>query len=85
MADQVSANIGQIELLGISKKIGTPAYIIVLMVDDLGDVTWCKGPTKPTDNDNGFATGCLFIDTDDGKVYSNRGDRDNCNFDQVNT
>ena len=85
MADQVVANIGMIELLGIDQKIGTPTSVTVLMVDDKGMVFFCKGTTKPTDNDNGFATGCLFIDTDDGKVYSNRGDSDNCNFDQVNT
>jgi len=83
MSDVVG-NFGMIELLGIDRKIGTPT-VTILMVDHLGDVFFCKGTTKPTDNDNGYARGCIFIDTDDGKIYSNRGDRDNCDFDQVNT
>lgn len=66
----------------VAVKIGTPSVYVILR-NQLGRVLMCYGSTKPTDNDNGYATGCFFMDTDDGAWYINHGDHDNCDFDVV--
>jgi len=38
------------------------------------------GATVPTDDDAGYAPGCLFLDTTNGNAYVNEGDYDDCAF-----
>ena len=68
-------------------KVGTPD-VRVLIRDDLGHPLLVSGATKPTDNDNGYAPGCVFIKTSHtsgatGNVHVNVGTYENCDFDNV--
>ncbi len=47
---------------------------------------FASGTTLPTDDDEGYQTGCLFQKTDGGdgtSLYVNEGDVDDCNFNAV--
>ena len=56
----------------------------VLAIDHLSDILLCTGLTKPTDTSDGYAKGCIFVDTDvatgTGGVYLNKGTKDSCVF-----
>ena len=54
--------------------------------DGSGNITKCKGKTKPTDASKGFATGCIWTDTDSGvgaTFYINEGSATSCDFNEV--
>lgn len=66
-------------------KIGTP-HARVLIRDELGRPLMAVGATAPTDNDNGYAAGCIFVKKGNatgatGRVYINKGSYENCDFD----
>jgi len=56
----------------------------VYIRDSVGDILLCTGTTKPTDASDGYAKGCLFIDTDvatgTSGLYCNKGTKDSCVF-----
>jgi hypothetical protein len=54
---------------------------------DNGDFIIVAGTTVPTDGAAGYATGCLFMQTDGGagtSLYVNEGTNSSANFDAVN-
>ena len=58
---------------------------VVVDVPGVG-ILLAYGPTVPQDNDDGYATGCLFIHTDGSTgtaLYCNEGDVENADFDAV--
>ena len=59
----------------------------VLSTDSSGDILFATGTTVPTNNESGYAKGCLFIDTDVGAgstgIYENVGTTTDCNFDTI--
>lgn len=72
---------------GAPTKLGTPD-VRVLVRDERGRPVLCRGETKPTDNDNGYAPGCIFIKTgysatSTGMVHVKIGTYADCNFDPV--
>jgi len=72
---------------GAPTKLGTPD-VRVLVRDQLNRPIIVSGATKPTDNDNGYAPGCIFIKTGTtssatGMVQVNVGTYSDCNFDNV--
>lgn len=50
-----------------------------------GGAVYARGTTVPTDGDAGYASGCIFVDTDattlDTIIYVNIGTVTSCNFD----
>ena len=69
---------------GAPTKLGTPD-VRVLIRDQLGRPIVVSGTVKPTDNDNGYAPGCIFIKTGittgaTGSVMINAGTYADCNF-----
>lgn len=84
--DYVSS-IDILELAGSVDTVGTPTAVI-LAVDSDKNVLLAKGQTLPTDDDNGYAVGCLFIDTDAGvgtTLYINEGSATDCDFNAIET
>lgn len=73
------------KLAGESHKIGTPS-VKVLEYDSDNNVLRATGVTVPTDADEGYAKGCIFIQTDGGvsdSIYINVGSATSANFDKV--
>lgn len=68
------------------RTVGT---IKVLLYDSAGKILLATGTTVPSDNDAGYAKGCIFIDTDAGAgsqgAYINVGTTAACNFDVITT
>lgn len=70
-------------------SVETPdsTQVRVLFKDKDGYVLIATGTTVPSDNENNYAKGCLFIDTNVGAgttgLYENVGDTSNCNFDVI--
>ena len=91
MGTGVKETFNEITLKGSKGKIGTPTDIRVLIRDELSRPIMVRGPTKPTDNDNGYAPGCLFIKTNatgpgcTGNVYVNIGTYADCDFNSLYT
>lgn len=84
-AKEYSTAFDVVKFDGTTETVGTPS-ITVLAVDSSNNVLLGRGATVPTDNDNGYAVGCLFIDTTGGvaiTLYVNEGDADNCDFNAV--
>lgn len=55
----------------------------VILTDGDGNALFAHGTTVPTDGDSGYATGCLYADTDGGagtSLYVNEGSTSSCNF-----
>lgn len=67
--------------------ISTDGTITRILEDANGDAVIAIGAAVPTDNDEGFAKGCLFIQTDGtdqtDTLHCNIGDADDCNFNVV--
>ena len=88
MSGGAKKNFEEISLKGgAPTKLGTPD-VKVLIRDDLGWPILVSGATKPTDNDNGYAPGCIFIKTSHtsgatGNVHVNVGTYSDCNFDDI--
>jgi hypothetical protein len=87
MAGNEEETFGQIILKGVKTYFGSTSAnvtVYVLIKDDVGDVLYCKGETKPTDGLSGFAKGCIFIDTDVADnsqgVYFNIGTNTSAEF-----
>ena len=62
--------------------VGTPQ--VIYKSED--GILQCYGITVPTDDDAGYAKGCLFYHTDgsiNDKLYVNDGDADDCDFNLV--
>jgi hypothetical protein len=80
-ADRIN---GAPRLVGDSNQI---SGVTVLFNDASGFALLATGTTVPTDNDAGFAKGCLFIDTDVAAgttgLYVNVGTTAACNFDAI--
>ena len=58
----------------------------VILTDGSGNALFAFGTTVPTDADSGYATGCLYSDTDGGdgtSLYVNEGSSTSCNFNAV--
>lgn len=71
-----------LQVAGEPRVVGTPA-ITVLDYDSNGKVYNAKGASVPTDGDVGYATGCVFIDTDGGvgtTLYVNEGSATSADF-----
>lgn len=82
-----TSSIDILKIEGHDEVVGTPT-VTILKVDSSNNVLLAKGTTVPTDNDNGYAVGCLFIDTTGGvgiTLYTNEGDADNCDFNAILT
>lgn len=60
---------------------GTATPKTIFKSDD--GIVLCYGTTVPTDDDAGYAPGCIFIDVSGAAVYVNEGDVDDCDFDAV--
>lgn len=75
--------------LSYEGELMTPGttQVKVLSTDCDGMVLLATGLTVPTDNENGYAKGCIFIDTDVGAgssgFYENVGTTSACNFDVI--
>lgn len=50
------------------------------IIDQAGLIFIAHGDTMPSDGTNGYAPGCLFVDTDSRNFYSNVGDDASCKF-----
>jgi len=91
MSHQEQGIFGEIVLTGQKTYTGATAAaavtVYVLFKDWLGDILFCTGLTVPTDDQVGYAMGCLFIDTDvaDGTsgLYTNIGTNLLCEFSLV--
>ena len=63
------------------------ASVNALLCDWRGDILFASGTTVPTNDDAGYAKGCLFIDIDVAKgttgLYCNKGSRTECTFTAV--
>ncbi len=70
-----------------STVAGTSDDIKVLIYDGSHDVLLATGTDVPADDTDGYAKGCLFIDTNVGAgttgLYVNVGTTADCNFDAV--
>lgn len=68
-------------------KAGSAATIQVLMYDRDKKALFCQGTGVPTNDTNGYAKGCIFIDTDvakgTGGMYVNKGSKTECTFSLV--
>jgi len=71
--------------LVLAANAGTTGNIKVLMRDEDFKILMATGTDVPTDDTDGYAKGCIFINTDvtagTGGTYENIGDTDDCNFD----
>lgn len=43
-------------------------------------VRFADGDATPADGTAGYCKGCIFVNTDEGKVYVNGGDEKACDF-----
>jgi len=84
MARRQSINFGEVRLVGNTVKVGTPS-VAVLLRDATGDVLLSRAvaASKPTDGDDGYSAGSIFMATDTGDVYFNVGSRTTADFDVV--
>jgi hypothetical protein len=77
---------GVLKLRGRTYAPGTTS-VRVLITDGSDKVLLATGTTVPSDGENGYAKGCLFIDTDVGAgttgLYVNVGTTTSANFDAV--
>ena len=84
LGDDLKLTKGYLQIVGRSVTINSVA-VTPLIKDSAGDILLCTGLTKPTDASDGFAKGCIFIDTDvvtgTKSVYENTGTKDSCVFD----
>src|SRR3990167_546462 len=74
-----------LQVTGELIKVGTPV-VRVITTDKDGMVTLATGASLPTDNDNGYAPGCIFSKTTGqvgATVYINEGSTANCDFNAV--
>src|SRR3990167_8167901 len=71
-----------LQVSGELRKIGTPV-VRVFTSDATGNVTRASGATVPTDADKGYATGCIFSQTDGvvgSVIYINEGTAASADF-----
>lgn len=56
---------------------GTSADIVVYLRDKAGNIMWATGTDVPADTSTGYASGCIFIDTNiaagTASMYINKG------------
>ena len=84
MAEREQMSVGEL-------TIGSGSTVDVLMRDTAGKVLMAKGATVPADAGTGYATGCIFLQTDgdnpgsgSGAILNiNVGSPTSCNFDPV--
>ena len=58
----------------------------VILTDGSGNALFAFGTTVPTDGDTGYATGCLYSDTNGGdatSLYVNEGSTSSCDFNAI--
>jgi hypothetical protein len=79
----MSHHTDELTLSGVKSRVGGEDCT-VLVRDWRGDVLHATGTTVPTDDAEGFAKGCLFVDSDapagTSGLYVNIGTRAACNF-----
>src|SRR3990167_3946435 len=71
-----------LQVSGELRKVGTPV-VRVFTSDATGNVTRASGATVPTDADKGYATGCIFSQTDGvvgSVIYINEGTAASADF-----
>src|SRR3990167_6249134 len=74
-----------LQVSGELRKIGTPV-VRVFTSDATGNVTRASGATVPTDADKGYATGCIFSQTDGvvgSVIYINEGTAASADFNAI--
>jgi len=71
-------------MIGFPSSSSTLRTILKL---DSGDVLLAYGNSAavPDDSTAGYSPGCLIIEAENGKLYINEGDADDCDFDAVST
>ena len=61
--------------------------VVGILLDENGKALLATGTTVPTNGSNGYAKGCLFIDTDVATgttgLYCNKGTSTSCTFTAV--
>ena len=61
--------------------------VVGILLDENGKALLATGTTVPTDGSNGYAKGCLFIDTNVATgttgLYCNKGTSSSCTFTAV--
>lgn len=72
--------VGQIKFEGQTHSKGSFSCTVI-MRDQYDMIFLATGATKPTDGDPGYAVGCIYVCTGDGKPYFNVGTVTSCNFD----
>jgi hypothetical protein len=84
--DDITRVVSKYGMDGYPETVNSVA-IRVFIKDNVGDILFCTGITKPTDASDGYAKGCIFIDTDvatgTGGMYLNKGTKDSCVFSLV--
>lgn len=86
MAQELNRPINRVRNgLRIDGRLETPedTQVTVILKDENGNILLASGATVPTDDEKGFAKGCIFIDTSGGVAttfYVNEGDEDDCDF-----
>jgi len=84
MSIREKVRFGKVQLTGVRHGVNFASDEVVLLEDPLGDILLATGTTVPTDTADGYAKGCLFIDTDvatgTGGLYCNKGTKDSCVF-----
>lgn len=83
MSVREKVRFGKTMLTGVSfGAVGTD--ILVLIEDGSGDALLATGTAIPADTTDGYAKGCLFIDTNVGTgtsgLFVNVGTKDSCVF-----
>jgi len=75
---------GKVQLKGIRHGINFASDEKTLIENDEGDILLATGTTVPSDDTDGYAKGCLFIDTNvakgTGGLYVNKGSKTECTF-----
>lgn len=82
MSTRNEVKVNVITAHGLPQKVGTHT-VTILVRNQFHHVLLCAGGDAPHDGDAGFATGCIFINSSAGTLFSNRGSETSCNFDAV--
>jgi len=84
MALREAVRFGKAMLTGVRHGINFASDEMVLLEDGKGDALLATGTTVPSNTADGYAKGCLFIDTNvatgTSGLYCNKGTKDSCVF-----
>jgi len=87
MSSREKVRFGKVMLQGVRHGTTFASDEVVLLEDALGDILLATGTSVPANTSDGYAKGCLFIDTNVATgttgLYCNKGTKDSCVFTAV--